>query len=130
MNTKSRMQLDSQKPKVIIIAGPTGIGKTAVAIRIARRLEGEIVNADSMQTYRKMDIGTAKPTLKEQAMVKHHLNPVKAFDNYDAGQAVLPPRADLDAKDFKVMTAGAYSGARAAIKASRSRFRMSLAWQS
>lgn len=53
-----------------------------------------------------------------EAMVKHHLNPVKAFDNYDAGQAVLPPRADLDAKDFKVMTAGAYSGARAAIKAS------------
>ena len=78
------MQPDSKKPKVIIIGGPTGIGKTAVAIRIAQRFGGEIVNADSMQIYRKMDIGTAKPTPKEQALVKHHLidiiNPDQPFD--------------------------------------------------
>ena len=78
------MQPGSKKPKVIIIGGPTGIGKTAVAIRIAQRFGGEIVNADSMQIYRKMDIGTAKPTPKEQALVKHHLidiiNPDQPFD--------------------------------------------------
>ena len=78
------MQPDSKKPKVIIIGGPTGIGKTAVAIRIAQRFGGEIVNADSMQIYRKMDTGTAKPTPKEQALVKHHLidiiNPDQPFD--------------------------------------------------
>ena len=78
------MQPDSKKPKIIIIGGPTGIGKTAVAIRIAQRFGGEIVNADSMQIYRKMDIGTAKPTSKEQALVKHYLidiiNPDQPFD--------------------------------------------------
>ena len=78
------MQPDSKKPKVIIIGGPTGIGKTAVAIRIAQRFGGEIINADSMQIYRKMDIGTAKPTPEEQALVKHHLidiiNPDQPFD--------------------------------------------------
>lgn len=78
------MQPDRKKPKVVIIAGPTGIGKTAVAIRVAQRFGGEIVNADSMQIYRKMDTGTAKPTPEEQALVKHHLidiiNPDQPFD--------------------------------------------------
>ena len=78
------MQPGSKKPKVIIIGGPTGIGKTAVAVRIAQRFGGEIVNADSMQIYRKMNTGTAKPTPKEQALVKHHLidiiNPDQPFD--------------------------------------------------
>ena len=78
------MQPDRKKPKVVIIGGPTGIGKTAVAIRVAQRFGGEIVNADSMQIYRKMDTGTAKPTPEEQALVKHHLidiiNPDQPFD--------------------------------------------------
>jgi tRNA dimethylallyltransferase len=58
---------------VIVIAGPTGIGKTALAIASARQMSGEIVNADSRQIYRSMDIGTAKPTLDEQAAAPHHL---------------------------------------------------------
>ena len=78
------MQPDSKKPKVIIIGGPTGIGKTAVAIRAAQRFGGEIVNADSMQIYRFMNIGTANPTSNEQSLVKHHLidiiNPDQPFD--------------------------------------------------
>ena len=78
------MQPDSKKPKVIIIGGPTGIGKTAVAIRAAQRFGGEIVNADSMQIYRFMNIGTANPTTNEQSLVKHHLidiiNPDQPFD--------------------------------------------------
>lgn len=78
------MQFEIKTPDLIVIAGPTGIGKTAVAIEIARRFSGEIINADSMQIYRKMNIGTAKPTSKEQSLVKHHLidimEPDQRFD--------------------------------------------------
>lgn len=73
-----------EKPKIIVICGPTGIGKTAEAIRIANEIEGQIISADSMQVYRFMDIGTAKPTLLEQQKVKHHMidivDPDKSFD--------------------------------------------------
>jgi tRNA dimethylallyltransferase len=64
-----------QKPKkrVIILAGPTGCGKTPFSITLAEALQGEIVSADSMQVYRGMDIGTAKATLEERARVPHHL---------------------------------------------------------
>src|SRR5687768_1055430 len=56
-----------------ILVGPTGVGKTAVAIELCRLLNGEIVSADSMQIYRGLDIGTAKASLEEQACAKHHL---------------------------------------------------------
>ena len=73
-----------EKPKVILICGPTGIGKTSVGIQIAEELGGEIIGADSMQIYRYMDIGTAKPTAEEQARVVHHMidivNPDEHFD--------------------------------------------------
>ncbi|MCH8826111.1 MAG: tRNA (adenosine(37)-N6)-dimethylallyltransferase MiaA [Chloroflexi bacterium] len=59
--------------KLLVIVGPTGVGKTDLAIRLARALQGEIVNADSRQLYRGMDIGTAKPTPQQQAAVPHHL---------------------------------------------------------
>ena len=58
---------------LIVIVGATGIGKTALAVALARRFDGEIVSADSRQFYRGMDIGTAKPTTEEQALVPHHL---------------------------------------------------------
>jgi len=60
-------------PHLIIITGPTSVGKTAMAIHLADECNGEIINADSMQVYRMMDIGTAKPSLEERAIVKHHL---------------------------------------------------------
>lgn len=60
-------------PRLISIIGPTGIGKTGLAIALARAFEGEIVGADSRQIYRHMDIGTAKPTPAEQAAAPHHL---------------------------------------------------------
>lgn len=63
----------SIKPKVIVIAGPTASGKTALSIQLAKRINGEIISADSMQIYKEMDIGTAKPTLEEQEGIKHYL---------------------------------------------------------
>lgn len=59
--------------RIIAIAGPTAVGKTAVAINLAERLGGEIISADSVQVYRHLDIGTAKPSAKEQRRVRHHL---------------------------------------------------------
>jgi tRNA dimethylallyltransferase len=58
---------------LVVIVGPTGVGKTALAIRLARTLDGEIVSADSRQIYCGMDIGTAKPSVAERAEVRHHL---------------------------------------------------------
>lgn len=59
--------------KLIAIIGPTGVGKTRLAVQLARKFNGEIINADSRQIYRFMDIGTAKPTKEEQTLVPHHL---------------------------------------------------------
>ena len=63
----------SDKPTLILIIGPTAVGKTEVAIQLAERLDGEIVSADSRLFYRGMDIGTAKPTPEELRRVPHHL---------------------------------------------------------
>jgi len=59
--------------KLIAIVGPTAVGKTALAITLAQEFGGEVVNADARQVYRYMDIGTAKPTPQERALVPHHL---------------------------------------------------------
>jgi tRNA dimethylallyltransferase len=60
-------------PPLLVIVGPTGVGKTAVAARLAQRVPMEVVSADSRQVYRGMDIGTGKPTAAERAAVVHHL---------------------------------------------------------
>lgn len=62
-----------RKPRVIVIAGPTCVGKTRHAVLIAQTIGGEIISADSMQVYRGMDIGTAKATARERALIQHHL---------------------------------------------------------
>lgn len=61
------------KPVVLAIVGPTGSGKTGTAIRLCQHLDAEIISMDSMQIYRKMDIGTAKPTRAEQLAARHHM---------------------------------------------------------
>ena len=84
-----------QEP-LIIIAGPTGVGKSHMGIRLAQRIGGEIISADSMQIYRGMDIGTAKVTEDEQKGVRHHLldvaSPLEAYSvakyKEDAAHAV------------------------------------------
>ena len=61
------------KQKIVVIVGPTASGKTALSIELAKELNGEIISCDSMQIYKYMDIGTAKPTATEMQSVKHHL---------------------------------------------------------
>jgi len=69
--------------KLYVIAGPTASGKTAIAVELAKQLGGEVISADSMQIYRGMDIGTAKPTLEERQNIPHHMidivNPDEAY---------------------------------------------------
>ncbi|MBX6423828.1 tRNA (adenosine(37)-N6)-dimethylallyltransferase MiaA [Thermosulfurimonas sp. F29] len=64
---------DARSKKILAVVGPTGVGKTALGIELAERFGGEIVNFDSVQVYRYLDIGTAKPTPEERARVPHHL---------------------------------------------------------
>jgi len=66
--------------RLLAIVGPTGAGKSKLALRLAKVFDGEIVSADSRQVYRYMDIGTAKPSLEEQALVPHHLIDVASPD--------------------------------------------------
>jgi tRNA dimethylallyltransferase len=74
----------SNKRKIVVITGPTAVGKSALAVELAAPIAGEIINADSMQVYRGMDIGTAKPPVQERDTIPHHLldivNPDDAFN--------------------------------------------------
>ena len=65
--------MEKEKPKVIVIVGPTASGKTALSIELAKRVNGEIVSCDSMQIYEDMDIGSAKPGLEEMQGIKHYM---------------------------------------------------------
>ena len=62
-----------EKSKVIVICGPTASGKTSLSIELAKKINGEIVSCDSMQIYKDMDIGSAKPTVEEMQGIKHYL---------------------------------------------------------
>lgn len=77
------MRVKNEKLKIIVICGPTAVGKSALAIRLARRFNGEIISADSRQVYRGLDIGTGKITKKEMAGIPHYMidiaDPKKRF---------------------------------------------------
>lgn len=85
--------------KVIIILGPTGVGKTGASILLAKDLNTEIISADSMQIYRHMDIGTAKPTIEEMAGIRHHMidiiEPSGEFSTGKYIEMVVPIIEDL-----------------------------------
>ena len=68
-----KMQDNFNKAKVIVICGPTASGKTALSIEVAKKINGEIISCDSMQIYKDMNIGTAKPTKEEMGEIKHYL---------------------------------------------------------
>jgi len=75
------------KDRIFTMVGPTAVGKTGIAIEICRRISGEIISADSRQIYKFLDIGTAKPTIKERQMINFHLiDFVHPDDNYSCGQ--------------------------------------------
>ncbi|GLI39280.1 tRNA (adenosine(37)-N6)-dimethylallyltransferase MiaA [Geobacter hydrogenophilus] len=80
---------EEEKARLVIVQGPTASGKSALALELAERIGGEIVNADSMQVYRGMDIGTAKPSQEERRRVPHHL--------YD----IVDPDVNFTAADFR-----------------------------
>ena len=80
----------NKKPKIIAVVGPTASGKSALAEALSLRLNGEVVSCDSMQVYRTMDIGTAKPTAADRARVPYHL-----LD-------VAEPEADFSAVDYQI----------------------------
>lgn len=86
-----RVVKDVMKKRVFAISGPTAVGKTALAIRVAEELDGEIISCDSMQIYKGMDIGTAKPTREEMSRVRHHM-----ID-------VVSPDRDFSCADYKSM---------------------------
>jgi len=81
------MKFATVKPKIIIVCGPTAVGKTTVAIQLAQHFNGQVIGADSMQVYKYMDIGTAKPTAQEQARVAHHMvDIVEPDESFDAAR--------------------------------------------
>ena len=98
------------RPKLVVLAGPTGVGKTSTAIELAENMGGEIVNADSMQVYRYLDIGTAKPSIEERSRVPHHLidviDPDQAFDAAAYLDLARPLIADLDRRGIPGFVVG------------------------
>ncbi len=93
---KQKIKSPTSKKKVIVIAGPTGVGKTDISLRIAKVSGGEVVSADSMQVYRGMDIGTAKVDAEERLHVPHHLIDIRDLsqsfnvkDFYDEAMSAL-----------------------------------------
>ena len=88
--------MNQQKP-VIAIAGPTASGKSAVALSLAQRIGGEIISADSVQVYKKLNIGSAKPTQEEQRLVPHHLIDIlEPWEQYNAASFCQQALAAID----------------------------------
>ncbi|GLU15403.1 hypothetical protein SLE2022_318980 [Rubroshorea leprosula] len=100
-----------KKEKVIVISGPTGAGKSRLALELAKRLNGEIISADSVQVYRGLDIGSAKPPLSDRKEVPHHLVDIlDPFEDYSVGQffedARQATRDVLDGGHVPIVTGG------------------------
>jgi len=86
------------KPPLLVVAGPTGVGKTAAVVALARRLPIEVISADSRQVYRGMDVATGKPTAEEQRAVAHHLiDVVDPDDRYHAARFRLDAEGAIEA---------------------------------
>jgi tRNA dimethylallyltransferase len=112
------MSSATEKPKIIIICGPTGIGKTAVAVDLAQHFNGQIIGADSMQVYKYMDIGTAKPTAEEQNRVAHHMiDIVEPDETFDAARYAGLARAKIFALNQQNITPFVVGGTGLYIKA-------------
>lgn len=97
-------------PRLLVICGPTASGKSALAVQLAKAVQGEIINADSMQIYQGMNIGTAKPTLAQMAGIRHHLidivDPVTSFSAADFALAADRAIADIQQRGKRVIIVG------------------------
>ena len=71
-----------QEKKVILLAGPTASGKSKLAIQLAQHINGEIINADSMQIYKEISILTSRPNLQDEKIIKHHLYGFQSVENF------------------------------------------------
>src|SRR5574341_874273 len=98
------------EPKLLAILGPTAVGKSKLGIEIAKRIGGEIVNADSLQVYRYLDIGTAKPRKEEREQVPHHLidiiDPNKDFNAGLYRKTAVEVIRDLYKRSAKMILVG------------------------
>jgi len=96
-----------KRRKPLYLCGPTAVGKSAVAIELAKRLGGEIISVDSMQVYRGMDIGTAKPSAQQRREVPHHLIDVADLtENFDAAKFVAMAKAAEEQIEFPIYCGG------------------------
>lgn len=96
--------------KIIAVAGPTASGKSALALELCKRLDGELISLDSMQIYRGLDIGTAKPTKAEQAEVRHHMidicEPTENFSAAEFAERAHKVIADVRSRGKKAVLCG------------------------
>jgi tRNA dimethylallyltransferase len=97
-------------PKILVICGPTASGKSALALHLAEVLDAEIINADSMQIYRGMDIGTAKPSAAERSRIPHHLidiaDPDQPFSAADFAEAADEAVRDISSRGKRSIVVG------------------------
>ncbi len=95
---------------IIVIVGPTGIGKTKLSIELAKKLNAEIINGDSVAVYKGLDIGSAKPTIEEQEKIPHHLldivNIEEEYSVYDYQQDVRKKIVELTKKKKQIIIVG------------------------
>ena len=95
---------------IICIVGPTGVGKSKLALSVAQKLNGEIVNGDAFQIYKEMDIGTAKPTKEERKIVPHHLfdyvEPTYSFSVFDYQQTLRNKIKELEDRNVPIIVCG------------------------
>lgn len=100
----------SAPPPLLIIAGPTASGKSALALQLAALIDAEIISADSQQVYRRFDVGTAKPTSDERARVRHHLvdvaDPEEVFSAARFGALADEAIAEVTARGKRVLIVG------------------------
>lgn len=106
MNTMQRQE----SPRILVIAGPTASGKSALALELAEQLDGEIVCVDSLTVYRGLDIGSAKPTAEDRSKVPHHLldirDPLEPFTAADFRQEAMLAIAEIISRGKRPILAG------------------------
>lgn len=110
MSGREGGQTSGHRPRIIALVGPTGAGKTELGIDLALRFDAEVVNADSRQVYRRLDIGSAKPTCAQRAAVAHHLidvvEPDAIFDCAHFRRLAIEAIADITSRGKRVLVVG------------------------